>query len=484
MQAALLLLSCSPTEPSPQSHTLSTPRVTWSEVVPTVAWLSADGTEGAEIYAIYGEQGAPLDKRTQTASGDIAILGLAASGRYEARLVATWHDGTTLESDSVPLEVPDAPIDLPKLDVSLSVPGNEMENGYLVAAVSGYIDDSEGSSFIAIYNGLGEPVWWRALPEGHVAVSPSLSALPSALVWDDYDWASPGLPGSAVRASLDGEQSETMPVFLGHHVVRELEAGTFAWMARDPRPWPEGNPVAFVTADAILQGELSQPDTTRPVVTFYDALYGGQYAPPCEHPAPPLPLAGYSPLFEWSHGNSLVWLQGSDRLLAHLRWVDTIALIDRDSGEITDILSGPLSDYTIPDGSPPWSAAEDSVLSHAHLSEAWEGGLVAFDNGNHRDPPVSSIVELAWDEGARTIEEVYRWEHPDQYEVNILGDVKKLPSGNYLAAWSTMAEITLSSPAGELLWQAHTSGGEIPIRILWLSSLDTPGSGGSGTLSR
>lgn len=476
-----LLLSCS----SDPARSLASVHVAWSDVVPTVAFLSADGAADARLYAVYEREGIDPQRTPESSDGAIALLGLAAGARYQVRLHAVWPDGSEAESGEVTLDVPGAPPELPWLEVSLSMPGSEMSSGYVVATVTSLIDDPNGASFVAIYNGEGEPVWWWVLPAGHLAVSPSLSAVPGTLVWDDYDWSVPGLPGDVVRARLDGSAVDTMPIALGHHVVRELEADTFAWMARDPRPWPEDDPLSFVTADAVMEGSLGDLEGAHPVVTFYDALYGGQYTPPCSHPLAPLPFPDYSPLFEWSHGNSLVWLPARDRLLVHLRWIDTLLLVDRASGEIKETLSGPYSPYTRTDGTPTWTSAEDTLLSHGHLSDAWDGGLVMFDNGNHHDPPVSSIVELVWDEESQTLGEVFRWSHPDQLEVNVLGDVRKLPGGTYLAAWSTEGELTEVSADGTLLWRGCLPDSRpIPVRIVWLPSLYTTAVERADTLRR
>jgi hypothetical protein len=172
-------------------------------------------------------------------------------------------------------------------------------------------------------------------------------------------------------------------------------------------------------------------------------------------------------VFEWSHLNSIVPI--GDAYLLHLRWVDTVLLVD-DAG-IRWTMGGPLGTFTWADGTPLWNGVDDSWLSHAHLSDAWDGGLVAFDNGSHRSPPETSIVELAWDEDARTVEEVFRWRHPEGRFVGIIGDVRKLSGGTYLVAWSTYGDLDEVDPDGQIVWHAATDPLRSLGRAVWIPDL-------------
>ena len=99
------------------------------------------------------------------------------------------------------------------------------------------------------------------------------------------------------------------------------------------------------------------------------------------------------------------------------------------------------------DGSSVWRSAEDSDLwSHGHLSHAWSGGFVLFDNGDHSAARVSSIAEFAYDEDARTIETRYRFFHPEGAHTASMGDVRKLRDGNYLASWAGLGTINEIDP--------------------------------------
>ena len=123
-------------------------------------------------------------------------------------------------------------------------------------------------------------------------------------------------------------------------------------------------------------------------------------------------------------------------------------------------MGGRSSDFTREDGSPLYTSAEDSwPWSHAHLSDAWEGGALLFDNGDHYDPPVSGVVEVAWDEEARTVREVWRWTRPDGVFLFTLGDARRLPGGNVLVAWTGEGRLTEITRDGDIVWDARAEPG-------------------------
>ena len=125
------------------------------------------------------------------------------------------------------------------------------------------------------------------------------------------------------------------------------------------------------------------------------------------------------------------------------------------TGELLWQLGGLGGDFTYPSGEPVWTSAfEPTLFSHAHMSQVWAGGMVTFDNGDHRAPQVSSIAELAWDEQARTVERVWEFYHPGGGHTYPLGDVKKLEDGSYLVAWGALSEFMVVDASAAVRWHA------------------------------
>ena len=105
------------------------------------------------------------------------------------------------------------------------------------------------------------------------------------------------------------------------------------------------------------------------------------------------------------------------------------------------------------------------------MSQLWDGGMVVFDNGDHHDPQVSGVVEYAWDEASRTVEQVWRHTDPDGRFTSMMGDVRKLPSGNYLVSWSALGTIEEITPDHEVVWRANAGVGMVVGRVRWIEDL-------------
>ena len=90
---------------------------------------------------------------------------------------------------------------------------------------------------------------------------------------------------------------------------------------------------------------------------------------------------------------------------------------------------------------------------------------MVFDNGDHRDPQFSRVVELRLDEDARTVGVV--WEHleDDSSFLRLLGDAKRLSNGNTLISWTDLGRLDEVSPDGELLWRAELPLGTVFGRV-------------------
>jgi hypothetical protein len=148
---------------------------------------------------------------------------------------------------------------------------------------------------------------------------------------------------------------------------------------------------------------------------------------------------------EWSHANSLVWQEAEQAYYVHVRYWDALLRIGAD-GTLDWTLGGLHSDFT---------GVADLPL-HGHLSDAWEDGVLVFDNGDHGDPEVSRVVEYRLDADARTFEEVWSVPEPEGRHATFLGDARKLPGGNVLVAWSPYGLLQEITPDGDVVWEATT----------------------------
>ena len=105
------------------------------------------------------------------------------------------------------------------------------------------------------------------------------------------------------------------------------------------------------------------------------------------------------------------------------------------------------------------------------MSQMWSDGLVMFDNGFHHEKQVSRIVEYAYNDETMTMEEVFSYSDPDGAFSPLLGDVKKLPAGNYMASWMVSGRLTEITPQGDVVWQADMEVGNATSRVTWIEDL-------------
>jgi hypothetical protein len=140
-----------------------------------------------------------------------------------------------------------------------------------------------------------------------------------------------------------------------------------------------------------------------------------------------------------------------------VRHQDAVIELDRDTGALRWILANPAN----------WSPELDALrLQPVGEPFAWpyhqhapvlddDGRLLLFDNGNSRtspftgvpEPPLtdlySRIVEYRIDEDARTVEQLWEFQHPDeQIWSGACGGAERQPvTGNVLSLWGYVTHV-------------------------------------------
>ena len=184
---------------------------------------------------------------------------------------------------------------------------------------------------------------------------------------------------------------------------------------------------------------------------------------------------------DWSHSNSLMYYEPDDAFLLVSKNLDAIIKVDRASGQQVWQLGGRYSDFTdvdgdtLPDGD--WANVDgpnSTWWSHGHMSDWWDGGFVMFDNGYHHDPAQSRAVEYSYDEAAHTVKKVWEYWAPDLYFNPLLGDVRKMPNGNYMVSWANQGMLTEITPAQEVVWRASATLGAGTSRVHYIPDIYDP----------
>ncbi|MFT4626033.1 MAG: hypothetical protein ACI8PZ_004704 [Myxococcota bacterium] len=451
--------------------------VTQSEVIPSVFTVTWAGLEG-DARVEYGE-GEAFDKSTPASGGSdhaIPVLGLAAGDTVRLRGVTETADGPVV-CDTIEVEVPYPPAALKEFTLQVPATGaSELaaEDGFVMTTLI-----QEDTAWTVIMNLEGDYVWWYPTPDDAIVVT-SLPSLDGAAVqWGEYDREKERDIGVVRRIRLDGTDETVTRTYLGHHGFIEHPDGTMGWLALEFRDVDvdagPGETIMRLATDRIMEAPIgsSYDNDTEPATLFNMFDDSGMFpAVNCGHQASDFDRYGEFDIHEWTHSNSFTYVPDDDSYYIYSKYTDTLIKVTRPAtpggqGEFKWQMSGMDGDFTHPDGSPVWRGAEDSDLwSHGHMSHVWPGGFALFNNGDHNAEVVSSIAEYAFDETAMTVEKVYEFRHPEGKHTPAMGDVRKLPGGNYLAGWSTLGTINEVDPdTDSVVWELQGDLGVITGRM-------------------
>ena len=138
---------------------------------------------------------------------------------------------------------------------------------------------------------------------------------------------------------------------------------------------------------------------------------------------------------EWTHANSIAETADGD-WIASFRRIDTVALIDPESGDIKWRL-GP------------------GVLAHQHDAKILPNGrLLVFDNGAHRKAGAgefSRVVEI--DRESEEIAWSYVDDPPFGFFTFMAGGAERLPNGNTLICQSQVGRLIEVTHRREIVWE-------------------------------
>ena len=136
----------------------------------------------------------------------------------------------------------------------------------------------------------------------------------------------------------------------------------------------------------------------------------------------------------WMHGNSIEIDNSDNNLILSNRTSSEIIKIDRNTGEVIWFFGGPNNQFSfLNDTLNGFSMQHDvRILSN--------GNLTLFDNGNHREPPVSRVSEYLLDLNNMTAELIWDFTHPNGYCGVAMGSAQRLPNQNTLINWGIITQ--------------------------------------------
>jgi hypothetical protein len=461
----LFAVACEPSDDTTQGDQTPPPSVTdtddpvalpvtasgvASPHVSSVLVATIDGPEG-EATVEYGVDDFSLVTPASAAAlhHEIAVIGLKPARTYQWRAVVVDPEGDRHESAVQTFDVPALPTLLAPLEVLVDEPEAGVE--YFAANLV----RTGVTSFIGIVDRDGDWVWWVDTG-GWLATTVKLSSDGRSVLYNFYDFAHEEDTGGVVRIALDGRSRTETFLPLSHHDYVDHDDGTFAYLSREYGDFVVGPSLETVLSDivAIAPEGMTAPGTFVPIFSMFDD-HPLEPVFTCPHMQSEGPEFGYTGVHDWTHGNSLVHVPDAGAYYLLQKFSDWLIKIDDTTGAVAWTMNGRESDFTQPNGDPVWTDPNNTSLwSHAHLSELWDGGALVFDNGDHHVPPLSSAIEVAWDEQAMTAEVVWSFPHPDGGQTGTMGDVRRLPNGNRLITWSDLGSVTEVTPDGRIVWEA------------------------------
>ncbi len=408
---ALWLLGCTGEEAVPAcgGDLEVTPSSTVVTVV-DVSWTNAAG-EPTRIEIHDADGGLVGTEWREGESESATIVGVPAAAELEARVVT--ESGDTLATCA--FETGGYPTDLPPLTLS-GTPGWDglLATSYVGATAASLVLDENGTIrwYLMEESGLLYRTRFRADGNG---VRYMWELTPSK-GWESYvadvDWHGTNF------ATRSGDAHPT-------HDFVTLDDGTIGMVTSYQLPMDDDGGLPL-TGNTIT--EVS-PDGEA--VELWDALddYYPGGVPEGED------VAGY-----WTHGNTLQLDPKQDAWWIGFRNRNSLAIVDRATGETTARMGDSFSDYTF---------GTNARFSAQHAFQFIDGGILLHDNRENAGDE-SRVVELAIDHGAHTIDFVAELKHDPALWVYAMGEPYRLADGTTLVAWSSGGVIDDFAPDGTL----------------------------------
>ena len=162
---------------------------------------------------------------------------------------------------------------------------------------------------------------------------------------------------------------------------------------------------------------------------------------------------------DWTHTNSVQFIEEDNQILVGVRNQNQVLLIDRTTGDVVWTL-GKDGDFELLNGS--WFSSQHDASIQP------DGSILLYDNGNFKsDEPTSRIVRYVLDEETHTAEQV--WDLDMGVFMTTMGGVIPLENGNFHVTLgghrdkSLPASVVEVTPDGQVLWQMDVS----PLETFW-----------------
>lgn len=397
---------------------------TVSDLVPTVVTVTFEGIDpGSEAAFVEVTSGSRFEvSPADDGTAEVVVWGLKQDTGYELGCGVVL-DGADQELPILEVSTGSAPADLPVITVD--APGEPLEGAVLTTLLG-------SSSGAVVVDGDGDYLWWHLLEDADLTTNRAVVAADGRSILirvNHVDGPSRGIR----RVALDGRVLETVDTCAeAHHDFVELPDGAVAYFCHDTREIDGED----VVGDRLV--ERAPDGVTRDVWFVWDHWDFD-------------PDQGQDPHWGYAHANALDFLPAQDAYTLSSRKLDTIFLIQRDTGDVTWRFGGELSDFVPADA---LTAMPVSQHQHQLLGDH----LLVFDNGPP-DATDSRAVEYRLDTAAMTAAQVFTYYPDPPLYSYAYGDVSRLDDGSTLVTFSVSGQMDLVDAHGELRWRINAPFG-------------------------
>jgi hypothetical protein len=421
--------------------------------IPTVAHVNLvlDEPAWARVHVL-DESGETASSTAWTEASSLEpqvhVMGLLHGTTAHLQPEIRWEDSSTELLETLDLDVPQLPVGFPQITAESF---GEHDDGLVLTHTL-----STEQSMVLIVDRAGNPVWYTkpGISDRILSVSRSLDG--HSLWFAQHPTNYTDTLGLVHHIALDGSFYDVLEVERVHSGVAELPEGGFGYLRKLDEEFEDG----VLLWDEIWEQDAAGVD--RQIFSIRDHF---EPEPLCTH-WEMVDVESDEPerFFDWTHANSLVLSEDQSAWYLMVRHFDALLKIDRASGELLWTLSGPYSDFE--------SDNEAATLSHPHFSQLIDGGLLVFDNGTHREPPSSRLVEIFFDEETMTVQSGEEVRAPGGQNIPELGDAIRNPAGNLMGSWTSLGTIEEYDDNIQTLWSLNLELGFYIGRITWMESLE------------
>ena len=382
----------------------------------------------ARCYVEYGtgtDYGLTTGSSTLDTTHEITVVNMRADTLYHFRVVGVADEGHAYSED-LEFTTGALPSDVPEFSTIVS-DADAMQPGVTLFGPGMAGRGREGSPYYLGVDEAGEVVWYYRL-EGDVSRfnDRDVTMMPDGnlLATMQNGFAVISVGGQTLldvdARDLDYERF--------HHDVTPMPDGGFMVLSEETKmldvDWDTSPDPVAVTGDLIV--EIGIDGEVVWEWSAFDHVDNNRF------PTMLSRQAGEGQPFDWTHSNSVTYLEDDDSILVSMRHQHWVVKIDHGSGDIVWRL-GDGGDFSLANE----DAGDGNLWFYAqHAPEIQEdGSILIYDNGNDRPdtiPPelFSRAVTYRFDKDANRAEQL--WSYQTDYFTNFLGDADRLGNGNVL----------------------------------------------------